>query len=83
MAQINPPELLFTKMIDKAAQSLVDIFQRDKSAQSLFDMFKRTKPPLDEESVRRFSCYTAVSGQSKYMALSDESSNLYYILMIL
>ena len=68
LAQINPPERLFTKMIDKAAQSLVDIF-------------KRTQPPLDEESVRRFSCYTAVSGKSKYMALSDESSNLYYILI--
>jgi hypothetical protein len=45
----------------------------DKAAQALVDIFEKTQYPVDGGSIRRFSCYTAVSGKSKYIALSDES----------
>ena len=67
LAQVNPPKEIFTKMVDKAAKMYVDIL-------------KMNQRPVDGDAIRRFSCYTAVSGRSKYIALSDESSILFKIL---
>jgi hypothetical protein len=60
--QVNPPKEIFTQMVDKAAQAFVRSLNRH---------------PINREAIRRFSCYTAVSGRSKYIALSDESSILF------
>ena len=57
IAHVNPTKKKLTQMIDLAAQNY-------------FSELKQNW--LDTESIHRFACYTAVSGRSTNLALSEE-----------
>ena len=57
IAQVNPTKKKLTQLIDSAAQNYFSELKRDS---------------LDTESIHRFACYTAVSGRSTDLSLSEE-----------
>ena len=57
IAQVNPTKKKLTQLIDSAAQNY-------------FNELKLNR--LDTESIHRFACYTAVSGRSTDLSLSED-----------
>jgi hypothetical protein len=60
IAQVNPKVTDFVRMIDSAATEYFSQF---------------SQYPADKESIKRFSCYMAVSGRSEYISISEEPSD--------
>lgn len=66
LAQVNPPVYVFSQMIDNAAEKYFNELMRYKT---------------EQDSILRFSCYTAVSGRSEHIALSDEPRTQHYLTL--
>ena len=66
LEQVNQKQQTFTQMIDTAAFAYYDHLKNGK---------------YDQEALRRFSCYTAVTGRSDHMALSDDPRMPLFLMM--